>query len=59
VKITILANMAAYVFRLTAGPSANAEMSTLKEYFARKVGTFFNLLNLKSLLVLGTSLIDY
>ena len=53
--------MAAYVFRLTAGPSANAETSTSKEYFARKVGIFVYLLTLKSLLVLvlGTSLLDY
>jgi Na+-translocating ferredoxin:NAD+ oxidoreductase RnfE subunit len=42
-KIMILASMVVYVFRLTADPSANAETSTLKGYFARKVGTYFNL----------------
>jgi hypothetical protein len=43
VKITTLVNMAAYASRLTVGPYANAETSTLKGYFARKVGTVFKL----------------
>ena len=60
VKIMTLASMAAYVFRLTAGPSANAETSTLKEYFARKVGTFFfQIVKFKEFILLGTSLTDH
>jgi hypothetical protein len=43
VKITILVNMVAYAFQQTVDLYVNAETSTLKGYFARKVGDTFQI----------------